>query len=372
MALGCACKLYTLHTVGYRNNIRLSQTVQSAAAAAAAAPLLTRASSQIPTVAAMPSGHHSSQTPTDTSTVSQTNATDSTAPNSHRSTPTGIINNLSNIFRRNNSSINNPGTERTANASVSSSLSANQSTTESDVANSATNANNGYQFNFNTTTNSTGSDSNNVPPGELPLPHHLIAPPTYNQTMGLVDEYEQRQLAFIEHVRSILAQQQSQNGGTSGSSGLNLINLSSSGQSSFSALTLIPTVTSSSTTVHRVSSSSRRSHSGRHHRHHYHNRPSSNNVDSSQASGAANGANSISDQINTIVSGGAAGSASGSSGSGSSRSHRSHRHHYRHSNHSQARGHNIHHHITNNLTQVNFDANRRGKFLSFFWIKLKD
>lgn len=30
MALGCACKLYTLHTVGYRNSIRLSQSVAAA------------------------------------------------------------------------------------------------------------------------------------------------------------------------------------------------------------------------------------------------------------------------------------------------------------------------------------------------------
>ena len=59
--------------------------------------------------------------------------------------------------------------------------------------------------------------------------------------MGLVDEYEQRQLAFIEHVRSILQQQQhhhhhnnNNNGGAGGggggtSSGLNLINLSNTG-----------------------------------------------------------------------------------------------------------------------------------------------
>lgn len=40
MALGCACKLYTLHTVGYRNSLRLSQSVQSAAAMAAAAATL--------------------------------------------------------------------------------------------------------------------------------------------------------------------------------------------------------------------------------------------------------------------------------------------------------------------------------------------
>lgn len=30
MALGCACKLYTLHTVGYRNSVRLSQSVAAA------------------------------------------------------------------------------------------------------------------------------------------------------------------------------------------------------------------------------------------------------------------------------------------------------------------------------------------------------
>lgn len=98
---------------------------------------------------------------------------------------------------------------------------------------------------------------------DLPLPHHLIAPPTYNQTMGLVDEYEQRQLAFIEHVRSILSQQQ-QNGSS-------IINLGNGTQ--MSSMSIIPTVTSSSTTtVHRVTSSSRRHGQSRHHRHHY--RPS--------------------------------------------------------------------------------------------------
>ena len=46
MALGCACKLYSLHTVGYRNSIRLTQSVQSAAAAAAASvPLIPQTSS---------------------------------------------------------------------------------------------------------------------------------------------------------------------------------------------------------------------------------------------------------------------------------------------------------------------------------------
>ena len=53
MALGCACKLYTLHTVSYRNTIRLSQTVQSAAAAAAAAPLVSTVS-QVPVILTPP------------------------------------------------------------------------------------------------------------------------------------------------------------------------------------------------------------------------------------------------------------------------------------------------------------------------------
>ena len=108
---------------------------------------------------------------------------------------------------------------------------------------------------------------------ELPQPHHSIAPPTYNQTMGLVDEYEQRQLAFIEHVRNILSQQQQQGGATPSTTLGNPL----------ASISLIPTVGSSSTTtVHRVTSgggTGRRSHSSRHQRHHHHHlRSSSTNV----------------------------------------------------------------------------------------------
>jgi hypothetical protein len=120
----------------------------------------------------------------------------------------------------------------------------------------------------------------------------LIAPPTYNQTMGLVDEYEQRQLAFIEHVRSILQQQQ-QSTASGSSAGLSLINLTSGGTGSntLSAFQLIPTVTTSSTTVHRVTSSSRRS-NRHHHRHHYHNssRPTTLATDTDSAASTGNNA----------------------------------------------------------------------------------
>ena len=174
--------------------------------------------------------------------------------------------------------------------------------------------------------------------------------------MGLVDEYEQRQLAFIEHVRSILAQQHQ------GLAGSGLINLSGSSQASnhLSALAIIPTVTSSSTTVHRVSNSGRRSHSGRHHRHHH--RSSSSYVDTNGLNSGV--LSSVNAEPNVIS----------INGAGSSRSHnRIHRHHHRHHNHSQSRtqintntGHN--HQIANNMSQVNFDANRRGQlhiFLTF-------
>ena len=139
--------------------------------------------------------------------------------------------------------------------------------------------------------------------------------------MGLVDEYEQRQLAFIEHVCSILAQQHQGLAGTSG-----LINLSGSSQGSnhLSALAIIPTVTSSSTTVHRVSNSGRRSHSGRHHRHHH--RSSSSYADTNGLNpGVSSSVNAESNVISL-------------NDASSSRSHnRIHRHHHRHHNHSQSR-----------------------------------
>ncbi len=110
--------------------------------------------------------------------------------------------------------------------------------------------------------------SSSLAAGELPLPHHLIAPPTYNQTMGLVDEYERRQLAFIEHVRTILSQQQQQGSSSTANGGTGIISLTSGPNGG--PLSIIPTVTSSSTTVHRVTSSGRRHGSSRHHRHHHH------------------------------------------------------------------------------------------------------
>lgn len=147
----------------------------------------------------------------------------------------------------------------------------------------------------------------------IELPHHLIAPPTYNQTMGLVDEYEQRQLAFIEHVRSMLAQQQQQSSGA--------LSLNGPTNPQLATLAIVPTVTSTSTIVHRVSN--RRSHSSRNHRHHHHRA-------------------SVTDTAQEPV-----------------RSHhRSHRHHRSHHSSSSRN-----HVSTNALSQVHFDANRRGLVL---------
>lgn len=81
-------------------------------------------------------------------------------------------------------------------------------------------------------------------------PHHSLAPPTYNQTMGLVDEYEQRQLAFIEHVRSILSQQQHQQ---------QAVSVSAPG-AQLTSMTIVPT----SASVCRTNV--RRAHRHRHHR----------------------------------------------------------------------------------------------------------
>lgn len=164
MALGCACKLYTLHTATYRGSYRFAQ-------AAPGQP------------------------------VSLVGSRSRRRMSRHRQS------NLSSFIRR----------LRTEHQPVRSET---NSTLLSNIE--------------NTQSTNTLTSSN-----ELPLPHHLIAPPTYNQTMGLVDEYEQRQLAFIEHVRSILSQQ---NG--------NLINLSAQNPPA-------------STTIYRIN---RRSHRHRHHR----------------------------------------------------------------------------------------------------------
>lgn len=263
MALGCACKLYTLHTATYRNSIRLSQHAQA------------------PTVATMPSS----------SSLSRPSRRRSSR---HRQQQRGsVYTNLSSFMRRLRTDSTNPPTRSDTSATVS--LLSNSNST-----NTITPSNNSTQTPSTTAPTTTFTN-------ELPLPHHLIAPPTYNQTMGLVDEYEQRQLAFIEHVRTILSQQQQQTG-----TGANIINLGNGTQ--MSSMSIIPTVTSSSTTVHRVTSSSRRAHgSSRNHRHSHHGSSSSNSA-------------------NTDSSG--------------HHRHRSNRHRHRHH--------------TNASSQLSFDLNRRG------------
>ncbi|CAF1047816.1 unnamed protein product [Brachionus calyciflorus] len=159
MALGCACKLYTLHTATYRGSFRFSQPGNSQSVSLVAG--------QLPTAS----------------------LNSSSSRNRRRQRQRQRDgNNLSSFLRRLRSETNSQPTRSETSSSL---LSSN--TERSSVGESST----GNQVNFN---------------NELPMPHHLIAPPTYNQTMGLVDEYEQRQLAFIEHVRSILSQQQQQNG----------------------------------------------------------------------------------------------------------------------------------------------------------------
>lgn len=338
MALGCACKLYTLHTIGYRNNIRLSQTVQSAAAAAAAAaqPLLIN-NNHLPTIATTSSMATAAASSTDTSETAAPLASANSITTS--TTLNSIFANVSTILRRPFSN-----SDATVNASnLNSSANTNPILSTSSAAAAA---------------NDTIS---NPISNELPLPHHLIAPPTYNQTMGLVDEYERRQLAFIEHVRTILSQQQSGSNGSGGNSSSStsasnpngVINLANANNQ----LSIIPTVTSSSTTVHRVTSGRRHGGSGSgrhrsHHHHHHHQHRSSSNNNPSNGDSAAAASGSGSNQ-----------SESTNSGNGS-RSHRSHRHHHRHhyssSQSSSQTSHRHHNQNQTNTLQTNFDANRRG------------
>ena len=121
MALGCACKLYTLRTVDYRTSLRSRRRRERAAAA------------------------------------------------NRRSFS------LFNLLRRNRQN-NSPTTPTSANSQPGSTATTNNNIYR--LARSASMSSLDYQ--------------------------NLVAPPTYNQTMGLVDEYEQRQLAFIEHVRSMI------------------------------------------------------------------------------------------------------------------------------------------------------------------------
>ncbi len=243
------------------------------------------------------------------------------------------------------------------NNSVMSSTLLNQTSNSSQFSNGTISANtphSGTSQNplinlFNTAPSSMGTVN------ELPHPHHTIAPPTYNQTMGLVDEYEQRQLAFIEHVRSILSQQQQLNGAQN----TGLVNLSNP----LASITIIPTVGSSSTTtVHRVTSgggSGRRSHSSRHHRHHHHLRSSSIHMQDILTNPNLPQTNNNTNDVST--------SNSGTSGS---HRHRSNRHRHNHLSSSHSRHHHGSHSTTanacnptqsvNNTLQDFFDANRRG------------
>jgi hypothetical protein len=127
MALGCACKLYTLRSIEYRASRHF-------------------ASSDLPPIA------HITQTRSQRDLSSDTTSTRRT----QRRRPFSLFN----FFTRNN----RRSTEQTTTGNA---LIRSTSLTSLDCG-------------------------------------HSIAPPTYNQTMGLVDEYEQRQLAFIEHIRSII------------------------------------------------------------------------------------------------------------------------------------------------------------------------
>jgi hypothetical protein len=326
MALGCACKLYTLHTATYRSNVRFPLS----------ASLLSH--HQVPQVAAVTSfSQNVPQSVTNRSHVI-TNENQNTSSSRSR---TGVRSYLSNVLNRLNSSSNGADTENDVstannnNCNLNSTNSTNMSTLTNIRANNNSNPIVNAALMAHTTASSTIDD--------LP-PHHLIAPPTYNQTMGLVDEYEQRQLAFIEHVRSILSQQANTNGIAVGANGT-LLNFSN-------ANPLIPTVTSSSTTVHRVTNS-RRSHSSRHHHHHHHrhHRRSSNsgaNTESSSSHHHHHHTHGNSTEPNAS----------------SSRQHRHHRHHHRHSRNSTATTAANNSQNTSNLNSgslhSNFDANRRG------------
>jgi hypothetical protein len=176
MALGCACKLYSLHTVGYRNALRLTQSVSH--------------SSSIPSTSSLtqPLINNSSNLTNELSNQPSNNVNSSSTAPAALASSNNIFTNLASLLRR----PFNQGTNLINETTTADNLQPNNSLVNSILLNNNT-----------TATTLTTSTIN-----ELPLPHHSIAPPTYNQTMGLVDEYEQRQLAFIDHVRSILSQQQ--------------------------------------------------------------------------------------------------------------------------------------------------------------------
>ena len=154
MALGCACKLYTLHTVGYRNNIRLSQTVQSAAAAAAsAAPLLSPQTNEtLPVVAQMPSNHSTSTNLSELNTESSGLADTSSSMTRPLVQPnhSALYNSLTALFRRSQSASRTEPSNQIASSTPSNENGSNP-------------AANSYQFNFGGSTVATNpSNANSI------------------------------------------------------------------------------------------------------------------------------------------------------------------------------------------------------------------
>jgi hypothetical protein len=367
MALGCACKLYTLHTVGYRTNLRLSQSMHSAANTVA---LMNDAI--MPSLAVAARGTESTSIGGSASSRTRSRRSTRSRPlNRSISAAASLYSSLATLIRRSSSS--NSGTTNTATQDAANTSNATLST---QIATSNSNSS-GPTVGINNNNASSGT-SHIIAPVELPTPHHLIAPPTYNQTMGLVDEYEQRQLAFIEHVRSFLSQQQlsqqASSGGTNSSaaSAGGLINLNSGNQ--LASMTIIPTVTSSTTTVHRVtiSGNGRRSHSGRHHRHNHNLRTSSNsnydlnNPNESVSTGTNSNTINASNLNGILVSTSVINGGTHRLNSSSRRHHhRHHHHHHRHNFGEQSASISGRHSAAANgngtISSINqYDANRRG------------
>jgi hypothetical protein len=241
MALGCACKLYTLHTASnFRGSFHLNQHHRNA-------NIIPRTLSTNPTLLT------SILNPQATATIAPTTTSSSLIESLTRLIAPRVATNMS---------------SSSTNCEQSASLLASQTSSSSATTTTTNQASSSLpqieQINPSSICNEFNSMSN-----------HFVAPPSYNQTMGLVDEYEQRQMAFLEHVRSILSQQTNSQSNNS--------NNPNSVDNQLSSINLIPTVTSNSTTVHRqvsssgtgasLSSSSRRSYSSRNsHRQmrHYH------------------------------------------------------------------------------------------------------
>lgn len=286
MALGCACKLYSLHTISYRSSMRFSHHHQTASSASTQPLMPTGFSSDLISGLGFSTAAASPRPAT-----SGSGSSSGSNRNHQRSSRVQTI--FRRLLRRRAGPVNQSRGQHSRSSANSTLLSGFNSMTAAgqapigspnhqtnQAATSLLNSPVGNPPSHDQPSSGTGANENETTAMMqiLPPPHHLIAPPTYNQTMGLVDEYEQRQLAFLEHVRTILSQQQQQQqpGGTGNNSTATTLT-GMNGAATITSISLIPTVSSSSTTVvHRqtqrgpVSSSSRRSH--RHHRHHRHHR----------------------------------------------------------------------------------------------------